>query len=86
MKFGSQCVVVAIDAKRNKDGRFEVFLNGGRVNTGLDAIEWARQATRLGAGEILLTSMDADGTKNGYDLEPVSYTHLDVYKRQILDR
>lgn len=69
MKFGSQCVVVAIDAKRNKDGRFEVFLNGGRVNTGLDAIEWARQATRLGAGEILLTSMDADGTKNGYDLE-----------------
>lgn len=69
MKFGNQCVVVAIDAKRNKDGRFEVFLNGGRVNTGLDAIEWARQATRLGAGEILLTSMDADGTKNGYDLE-----------------
>ncbi|BDF58316.1 imidazole glycerol phosphate synthase subunit HisF [Christensenellaceae bacterium] len=69
MKFGSQCVVLAIDAKRNKDGRFEVFLNGGRVNTGLDAIEWARQATRLGAGEILLTSMDADGTKNGYDLE-----------------
>ena len=69
LKFGSQCVVVAIDAKRNDDGKFEVFLNGGRVNTGLDAIEWAKKAVALGAGEILLTSMDADGTKNGYDIE-----------------
>lgn len=69
MKFGSQCVVVAIDAKRSGDGKFEVFLNGGRVNTGMDAIEWAQKATQLGAGEILLTSMDADGTKNGYDIE-----------------
>lgn len=69
MRFGSQCVVVAIDAKRREDGKFEVYLNGGRVNTGMDAIEWAKKATQLGAGEILLTSMDADGTKNGYDIE-----------------
>ncbi len=68
-KFGSQCVVVAIDAKRKEDGNFSVFLNGGRVDTGLDAIEWAKKAEELGAGEILLTSMDADGTKAGYDLE-----------------
>ncbi|MBE7022756.1 MAG: imidazole glycerol phosphate synthase subunit HisF [Ruminococcaceae bacterium] len=68
-KFGSQCVVVAIDAKRRPDGSFTVFLNGGRVDTGKDAIEWAARAERLGAGEILLTSMDADGTKAGYDLE-----------------
>lgn len=67
-KFGSQCVVVAIDAKKRPDGGFDVYLNGGRVNTGLDAIEWAKQAERLGAGEILLTSMDADGTKAGFDL------------------
>ncbi len=67
-KFGSQCVVVAIDAKRAEDGRFEVYLNGGRVNTGLDALEWAAEAVKRGAGEILLTSMDADGTKNGYDI------------------
>lgn len=66
-KFGSQCVVCAIDAKKNKD-HWEVYLNGGRVNTDLDAVEWARQAERLGAGEILLTSMDCDGTKKGYDL------------------
>lgn len=66
--FGSQCIVVAIDAKRTKNG-FEVFINGGRVPTGLDAVKWARQAADMGAGEILLTSMDADGTKNGYDLE-----------------
>ncbi|MEG0914763.1 MAG: imidazole glycerol phosphate synthase subunit HisF [Christensenellaceae bacterium] len=69
IKFGSQCVVVAIDAKKNAKGRFEVFLNGGRVNTGIDAIEWAKKVCVLGAGEILLTSMDADGTKNGYDVE-----------------
>lgn len=69
-RYGSQCVVLAIDAKRCGDeNRWEVFLNGGRVNTGLDAVEWAMRAERLGAGEILLTSMDCDGVKNGYDLE-----------------
>jgi len=68
-KFGSQCVVVAIDAKRRGEGGYDVYLNGGRVNTGRDAVEWAKQAERLGAGEILLTSMDCDGTKAGYDLE-----------------
>ncbi len=67
-KFGSQCVVAAIDAKRTPDG-FHVFKKGGREDTGLDAIEWAKKAARLGAGEILLTSMDCDGTKDGYDLE-----------------
>ena len=104
-KFGSQCVVCAIDAKRRSEGGWTVYLNGGRVDTGLDAIEWAQKAVRLGAGEILLTSMDCDGVKNGYDLEltravsecvhvpviasggagkmAVSYTHLDVYKRQV---
>lgn len=71
-KFGSQCVVVAIDAKRKDDGNFSVYLNGGRVDTGLDAVEWAIRAEELGAGEILLTSMDADGTKAGYDLELTS--------------
>lgn len=69
-KFGSQCVVVAIDAKRRESGSgWDVYLNGGRVNTGIDAIEWAKNAEALGAGEILLTSMDCDGTKAGYDLE-----------------
>lgn len=67
-KFGSQCVVVAIDAKRREDGGFDVYKHGGRLNTGLDAVEWAKQAVALGAGEILLTSMDGDGTKAGYDL------------------
>ncbi len=67
-KFGSQCVVAAIDAKREGDS-FVVYISGGRKNTGLDAIEWAKECERLGAGEILLTSMDADGTKNGYDIE-----------------
>lgn len=67
LKFGSQCVVVAIDAKWNGE-KYDVFLNGGRVNTGLDAIEWAAKAQKLGAGEILLTSMDADGTQAGYDI------------------
>lgn len=67
-KFGSQCVVVAIDAKRTPEGAFHIFKNGGRVDMGIDAIEWAVRAERLGAGEILLTSMDADGTKAGYDL------------------
>lgn len=69
-KFGSQCVVVAIDAKRREDGSgWNVYKNGGRIDTGLDAVEWAVRATRMGAGEILLTSMDCDGTKAGYDLE-----------------
>ena len=68
-KFGSQCVVVAIDAKRRADGSgWNIYKNGGRVDVGLDAVEWARTAERLGAGEILLTSMDCDGTKAGYDL------------------
>jgi cyclase len=71
-KFGSQCVVCAIDAKRTPDGKFEVFLNGGRVNTGIDALWWAQEAVRRGAGEILLTSMDTDGTKAGYDIELTS--------------
>lgn len=69
-KFGSQCVVVAIDAKRRENGSgWSVYKNGGRVDMGLDAVEWAVKAEKLGAGEILLTSMDADGTKAGYDLE-----------------
>lgn len=69
-KFGSQCVVVAIDAKRRENGSgWTVYKNGGRVDMGLDAVEWAARAERLGAGEILLTSMDCDGTKAGYDLE-----------------
>ncbi len=68
-KFGSQCVVVAIDAKKREDGSgWNVYKNGGRIDTGLDAVEWAIQADKLGAGEILLTSMDCDGTKAGYDL------------------
>ncbi len=70
MKFGSQCVVVAIDAKRRSDGSgWNIYKNGGRVDMGIDAIEWARTAEELGAGEILLTSMDCDGTKEGYDIE-----------------
>ena len=69
-KFGSQCVGVAIDAKKRADGSgWNVYKNGGRVDVGLDAVEWAQKAEKLGAGEILLTSMDCDGTKNGYDLE-----------------
>ncbi len=68
-RFGSQCVVVAIDAKARKGGGFDVYLNGGRVNTGKDALEWAMEAQNRGAGEILLTSMDCDGTKAGYHLD-----------------
>ena len=69
-KFGSQCVVCAIDAKRKGDGSgWEVYLNGGRIPTGIDAVEWACEAQQRGAGEILLTSMDCDGQKNGYDIE-----------------
>lgn len=67
-KFGSQCVVLAIDAKRTENG-FHIFKHGGRIDTGIDAIEWAIKGCELGAGEILLTSMDADGTKAGYDLD-----------------
>ena len=69
-KFGSQCVVVAIDAKRREDGSgWNIYKNGGRVDMGMDAVEWATKADRLGAGEILLTSMDCDGVKKGYDIE-----------------
>jgi cyclase len=67
-KFGSQCVVVAIDAKRRQDGGWNIYKNGGRVDMGIDAVEWAMKAEKLGAGEILLTSMDCDGTKAGYDI------------------
>ena len=67
-KFGSQCVTVAIDAKKKSDGRWTVYKNGGRIDVGLDAVEWAMKAEKLGAGEILLTSMDGDGTKDGYDI------------------
>lgn len=69
-KFGSQCVVVAIDAKKRKDGSgWNIYKNGGRIDVGIDALEWAARVEKLGAGEILLTSMDCDGTKSGYDLE-----------------
>lgn len=67
--FGSQCMVLAVDAKQVSEQKWEVFINGGRINTGLDAIEWIKKAVDLGAGEILLTSMDKDGTGSGYDLE-----------------
>ena len=67
--FGSQCIVVAIDAKKNDEGIYEAYINGGRINTGLEVISWAKEAEAYGAGEILLTSMDRDGTKDGYDLE-----------------
>ena len=68
-KFGSQCIVVAIDAKKTGENKWEVYIKGGRDQTGLDVIEWAQKVASLGAGEILLTSMDADGTKDGYDIE-----------------
>ena len=69
-KFGRQCVVTAIDAKRREDSSgWDIFINGGRINTGIDAVKWAVEAEQRGAGEILLTSMDCDGVKNGYDLE-----------------
>lgn len=68
-KFGSQCVVLALDAKRREDGGFTVYINGGRKDMGIDAVEWAVEAERLGAGELLVTSMDTDGTKNGFDVE-----------------
>ncbi|MDR1194976.1 MAG: imidazole glycerol phosphate synthase subunit HisF [Endomicrobium sp.] len=68
-KFGMQCIVVAIDAKKVSDGKWNVYVHGGRIDTGIDAVEWAKKAVSLGAGEILLTSMDKDGTKDGYDLQ-----------------
>ena len=68
-KFGSQCVVLAIDAKKRSDGGWNIFKHGGRIDCGIDAVEWAMKAVELGAGEILLTSMDCDGTKAGYDIE-----------------
>ncbi|NPV43297.1 MAG: imidazole glycerol phosphate synthase subunit HisF [Firmicutes bacterium] len=68
-RFGSQCIVVAIDARRSDDNSWQVYINGGRTNTGLDALEWAKRVESLGAGEILLTSMDKDGKKEGYDVE-----------------
>ena len=75
-KFGSQCVVVAIDAKKRPDGGgWNIYKNGGRVDVGMDALEWASQVERLGAGEILLTSMDADGTKQGFDIELCKAVH-----------
>ena len=66
--FGSQCIVVAIDAREVRENKWNVYVNGGRIDTGIDVVQWAKQVERLGAGEILLTSMDADGTKDGYDL------------------
>lgn len=67
-KFGSQCIIVAIDARLRSGGGWEVYINGGRVATGIDVVEWSRRAEKLGAGEILLTSMDKDGTRDGYDI------------------
>lgn len=67
-KFGSQCVVLAVDARRSGEDKWEVYINGGRTPTGLDCLKWVKKAVSLGAGEILLTSMDADGTKDGYDI------------------
>jgi cyclase len=71
-RFGSQCIVLAVDAKRLPNGKWEVYVNGGRTPTGIDALEWIREGVELGAGEILLTSMDADGTLAGYDIELTS--------------
>jgi len=70
-KFGSQCIVIAIDARKkiNQDNEWEVYINGGRINTGIDVINWSKKVEELGAGEILLTSMDGDGTQKGYDLD-----------------
>jgi cyclase len=68
-RFGSQCIILAVDAKRLPDGNWEVYVNGGRTPTGIDALEWIKEGVELGAGEILLTSMDADGTLAGYDIE-----------------
>lgn len=77
-RFGSQCIVLAIDACLNAENSYEVYLNGGRVPTGLNALDWARRGTELGAGEILLTSMNADGTKQGFDIELVKMISTQV--------
>lgn len=77
-KFGSQCVVLAIDAKLTQTGSWHVYINGGRIDTGIDAVEWAKRGEALGAGEILLTSMDADGTKAGFDLPLTSIISKEV--------
>ena len=83
-RFGSQCVVCAIDVKSRENGQgWDVYLNGGRVNTGRDALEWAAEAERRGAGEILLTSMDTDGTKDGYDL-PITQAVSSMVKIQVI--
>ena len=76
-RFGSQCIVVAIDAKKSAES-WHVFINGGRIDTGLDALEWAKEVEHRGAGEILLTSMDCDGVKNGYDIELTSKMNEDI--------
>lgn len=68
-QFGRQCIVLAVDARQSAPGKWEVFINGGRTSAGIDVVDWVKQATELGAGEILLTSMDKDGTKDGYDIE-----------------
>ena len=84
LKFGSQCVIVAIDAKARIDGSgWDVYLNGGRINTGKDAIEWAIKVEKMGAGEILLTSMDADGTKKGYDI-PLTRRISDIVRIPVI--
>ena len=83
LKFGSQCIVVAIDAKRVSDGSWHIYRSGGRIDTGIDAVEWAARAESLGAGEILLTSMDADGTKAGYDLA-LTRTIADMVKIPVI--
>lgn len=77
-KFGSQAVIVAIDAKKNHEGEYEIFTHGGRKSTGINALKWAKESQELGAGEILLTSMDKDGTKSGYDLELLNLISSDV--------
>jgi cyclase len=82
-KFGSQCIVVAIDAKQVSPGRFEIFTHGGRTATGLDAVEWARRMESYGAGEILLTSMDRDGTRVGYDI-PLTRAVADAVRVPII--
>ena len=82
-KFGSQCIVVAIDAKASKGGRFEIFTHGGRRPTGLEAVSWARRLTDYGAGEVLLTSMDRDGTKQGFDI-PLTRTVVDEVRVPVI--
>jgi len=82
-KFGSQCIVVAVDAKSNGPGRWEVFTHGGREPTGIDAVDWARKMESLGAGEILLTSMDRDGTRQGFDI-PITRAIADALKIPVI--